>query len=409
MKYYDDLGALLSSGFSKTGTAKRMVKKMNDSHIKLYSALLRVILISIIIGYPIFNAQSGFDVKILNNAYIVFIVLAMFSANIILWVSKRLKVPCLIISISASCVLYFVYNKIFILIFVICLFDILALFNLNALFGLLFLLLYPYSGQYRFAFMIFTLIMTFLYYLLFSIVDSQSVLIEESIKKKQQLLRRLSVADKARKLELNRTILRLENQRLQEKSELSQNLHDKIGHAINGSIFKLEGAKLLINRDTAKSEAMIADVISALRESVDEIRALLRNEKPSAELLNINKLKTLFVDFTDKYEIETNFAAQGDLQKIPFECFGALIDNTIEALSNSLKYARCTKINAVLMVYNKILRYTISDNGVGAEKIMDSMGLSGIKERIQALGGKVYINGENGFEINMLIPVDDTL
>jgi signal transduction histidine kinase len=250
--------------------------------------------------------------------------------------------------------------------------------------------------------------MTFLYYLLYSIINSQYILIENTIKKKQQLINRLSLADKNRKLELNRTILRLENQRLQEKSELSQNLHDKIGHAINGSIFKLEGAKLLINRDAPKSETMIGDVISALRQSVDEIRMLLRNEKPSSDLLNISKLKALYVDFTDKYEIETDFAVKGDLQKVPIECYGVLIDNTIEALSNSLKYAKCTRIKAVLLVYNKILRYTISDNGAGAENITQNMGLSGIRERTQSLGGKVYINGDNGFEINMLIPVADT-
>lgn len=384
------------------------MNKMNDSHIKLYSAVFRLALFSVIIGYLLIYAPCSANFNILKNAFVVCMVILLLSANIIISATDKLKIPCIILSAIISVVLYFICDKIFILAFVFCLFDILALLNLNALYGLGFLLLYRYSGQYHQLFLIFILLMAFSYYLIYSI-KNQSILIDDTIKKKQELLNYLNLIDRTRKMELNRTILRLENQRLQEKSELSQNLHDKIGHAINGSIFKLEGAKLLVSRDAPKSEAMIADVISALRESVDEIRMLLRNEKPSAELLNIRKLKTLYLDFTDKYEIETNFTVNGDLQKVPFECWGVLIDNTIEALSNSLKYAKCTYITASLSVYNKILRYTVADNGSGAKNITENMGLSGIRERTNAVGGKVYISGENGFEINMLIPLRETL
>jgi signal transduction histidine kinase len=286
--------------------------------------------------------------------------------------------------------------------------DCLAIFNINSFWGLISLVLFPYCGQHYFDFAIFTILMSFLYYLVYSVVKSQSEYIETTFKKEKQLLNRLYEADKKHKFKLQSTILRFENQRLQEKSELSQNLHDKIGHAINGSIFKLEGANLLINKDTAKSREMISDVIAALRESVDEIRYLLRNEKPSADLLNIGRLRALLSDFTDKYDIETSLVVEGDAGRVPIDIYGILYDNTIEALSNSLKYARCSKISATLGIYHRIVRYNIHDNGAGAQNIEYNMGLAGIRERIISAGGTVSICGEDGFEVNMLIPISDS-
>lgn len=381
---------------------------MDEKKVNLYNSLLRLMLLVFIISFPLLNNPHNFNIALLQNPFILFIALLTLTVNIIAQVVRSFKIPCYILSFITSVSLYFIYDKIFILMIVLGILDFLVIFKLNPFNGLWIFVLYSYSGQYSVIFILFTFLMIFLYYFIHSIINVQSEYIESKVKKERQLLDMLSLADKARKSELNRTILKFENQRLQEKSELSQNLHDKIGHAINGSIFKLEGAKLLIYKDTPKSHEMVDDVITALRNSVDEIRLLLRNEKPSREIMNINKLKTLFIDFTDKYDIETNINVEGDISKVPFDYFGILFDNTIEALSNSLKYAKCTKINASLLIYNKILRYTISDNGVGAEHFTENMGLTGIKERIATIDGKLIISGEIGFKINMLIPIPET-
>jgi signal transduction histidine kinase len=299
------------------------------------------------------------------------------------------------------------FDKLFILMIVLNIMDCLALLGVSAFWGLFTLLLVPYSGSYRFVFVIFAVLMTFLYYLIYTVVRAQSEFIETTYKKEKQLLNRLREEDLRHKHTLRSTALRFENQRLQEKSELSQNLHDKIGHAINGSIFKLEAAKLLAYKDTAKSTEMIGDVVTALRCSADEIRLLLRDEKPPAELMNIGRLRALLSDFQDNYDIKTELEVEGDTARVPLNVFGILYDNTVEALSNSLKYARCAKVRVTLRVYNKILRYTVTDDGVGAQTITENMGLSGIRERILSVGGTVSVNGANGFEINILVPVPD--
>ena len=80
------------------------------------------------------------------------------------------------------------------------------------------------------------------------------------------------------------------------------------------------------------------------------------------------------------------------------------LDNAFEAVSNAMKYARCKHIQIEINVMNKMLRCSISDDGVGCSKIVDGMGLSGMRRRIRGAGGTISFEAEAGFRVNMLLP-----
>ena len=81
-----------------------------------------------------------------------------------------------------------------------------------------------------------------------------------------------------------------------------------------------------------------------------------------------------------------------------------ILDNAFEAVSNSLKYAKCTSIEIKIHVMNKFIRCSISDNGVGCEKITDGMGIAGMRRRMREVNGILDFETEIGFTINMLLP-----
>ena len=70
--------------------------------------------------------------------------------------------------------------------------------------------------------------------------------------------------------ELKKNMLEAENQVLSERAALSQTLHDKLGHSINGSIYQLEAAKLFISEGTVKN--YITNILS--RENLSHRTAL---------------------------------------------------------------------------------------------------------------------------------------
>ncbi|MBR6256318.1 MAG: hypothetical protein IKR23_02980 [Lachnospiraceae bacterium] len=206
--------------------------------------------------------------------------------------------------------------------------------------------------------------------------------------------------------ELKRNMLEAENQVLSERAALSQTLHDKLGHNINGSIYQLEAVKLLIDKDPEKAGGMVQSVIDQLRGGMDEIRAILRKERPEKKKMALLQLYELCAD-CNKKGVEAELNTDGNLSAIPDTLWEVILDNTFEAVTNSMKYSRCKRIDISILVMNEMLRCTVSDDGVGCESVKDGMGISGMRQRIRNAGGTINFETEAGFCVNMLLPMQN--
>ena len=206
------------------------------------------------------------------------------------------------------------------------------------------------------------------------------------------------------KEEVRKSLLMAENQMLEERAELSQTLHDKLGHNINGSVYQLEAVKVLLEKEPEVSGKMVQAVIDQLRSGMDEIRVILRKERPKKYKLAVLQLEKLCEECRAK-GVETELITEGELKDIPEKYLEVILDNAYEAVSNSMKYAKCSKIKISIHVLNKMIRCSISDNGIGCKEIIDGMGISGMRKRIREINGILDFETEVGFTINMLLPL----
>lgn len=228
-------------------------------------------------------------------------------------------------------------------------------------------------------------------------------MVKNDVISSQQLKKSLYKKEDELREEINKRRLKVKNQILEERASLSQELHDKLGHAVNGSIYQLEAVKLLIEKKPGTAKSMTQAVISELRNSMDEIRAILRNETPKKHEMALIQLDKLCIECRQK-GIEAEFFMDGELSQVPEDYLEIILDNSYEAVSNSLKYSGCTKIEIKIYVMNKVVRCLVSDNGKGCSKLTDGMGISGMRKRIRAVNGIIGFETENGFSINMLFP-----
>lgn len=206
--------------------------------------------------------------------------------------------------------------------------------------------------------------------------------------------------------EMKKGLLQAENQLLEERAQLSQTLHDKLGHNINGSVYQLEAIKVIMDKEPDTSKRMIQGVIDQLRTGMDEIRAILRKERPKKYRLATIQLEKLCEDCVSK-GVDAKLVTDGDLSKVPDKYLEIVLDNAYEAVSNAMKYARCTKIEIKIRVLNQMLRCSISDNGMGCKEIEDGMGISGMRRRVREVNGVIDFETEAGFTINMLLPINE--
>lgn len=235
------------------------------------------------------------------------------------------------------------------------------------------------------------------------IIGSYQKQTREDTISEQRLKRNMYEKEHELREEINRGLLKAENQMLEERARLAQTLHDKLGHNINGSIYQLEAIKLLMEKDPLTSKKMTQAVIDQLRTGMDEIRAILRKERPKKYKLALLQLQQLCEECNQK-GVEAELVTEGELAEVPEKYLEIILDNAYEAVSNSMKYSKCTRILIKVLVMNQVIRCSISDNGIGCENIVDGMGLAGMRRRVREVNGILDFESEYGFTINMLLP-----
>lgn len=238
------------------------------------------------------------------------------------------------------------------------------------------------------------------------VVTSYQKEVRENSLSEQQLKKNMYYRENALREEMNRGLLVAENEILEERARLSQTLHDKLGHNINGSIYQLEAVKLLVEKEPETSRNMVQAVIDQLRTGMDEIRSILRRERPEKYKLAVLQLQRLCEECRGM-GIEAELITKGKLSDVPGNYLEIILDNAVEAVSNALKYAHCSKIEIEIIVMNQMLRCSISDNGIGCSQMEEGMGIAGMRRRVRSVNGILDFATETGFTINMLLPMKE--
>ena len=241
------------------------------------------------------------------------------------------------------------------------------------------------------------------------VIHSYQKQLQEDINKEEELKRSIDLNQIKYLEDLRKNSTDFEDKILKEKEVLSQTLHDKLGHSINGSLYQLEASKVLLHKDREESSNMIQGVIDTLRTSMDDIRETLKRVRPDRHKLSLLQIQELCEDCKSKYGIHAELSIKGDSRKIPDKLWEIILDNTFEAFTNVLKYANCSEIKIQLVIMNQLVRCNIADNGVGAGKLVDGMGITGMRNRVRSVNGILDFETDTGFSINMLLPLGTNL
>ena len=206
----------------------------------------------------------------------------------------------------------------------------------------------------------------------------------------------------------------VENQE-NEQNRIAREIHDGIGQMLTGLKFSLES----INLDDKEKSAQKVEYLKKLSlDIIKGVRTATFNLMPPelsdhgivssiAKLtLELGKLTGKNVQFYNKTDFDQRLDSLIEIN---------IYRLTQEAINNAIKYADSSHIIVQLSHSNKILSITVDDNGKGfdvssVEKKRNSesgMGLLFMKERVQYINGRVFINsipGE-GTRITFNIPI----
>lgn len=376
---------------------------MNENLRENYFAAVRTLLLLIIMIYTIVSCSlfTGASVRVL-------LLLALFTGIMSFkeLVSRRVQAGFLAAAVLLFVIIFKLIGNSSVLFGVFVGFEIVSFIKPALIWYLApFSVLFFRNGDDLKELLVISMLLAVIYVQHDLIVETYKGQTKENILAEQSLKHDMDRKENRMKEQLRKSLLSAENQVLEERTQLSQTLHDKLGHNINGSVYQLEAVKLLMEKDPEKARAMVQAVIDQLRSGMDEIRAILRNKRPEKHRLAALQLEGLCEDCRSK-GIEAELVTEGELSAVPENYLEMILDNCFEAVSNSMKYSHCTRICIHIYVLNKMVRCSVTDNGIGCDDIKDGMGLSGMRRRIRQAGGMIEISSdEQGFKVNMLLPM----
>jgi signal transduction histidine kinase len=377
---------------------------MKEKTVEYYFPIVKIIYISsLAICFIAFNKDIIYE----RSAVEIGLVLIFTSVTIFYELLDRKRVSLLILSLIIGIVLGIYFQGLYSALVPIAILDLIAYFRLPLYTYVITFLIVLQRDEYSLIRLMGCIYCSTLYFQHHFVLEKYKSILNSFINTEESLKVSIENQRLRHKIDIERFKLSFENKLLEEKSRLSQALHDKIGHSINGSIYQLEACKLLVDKKPEDSRTILQAVIDGLRKSMDEIRAILRKEKPDKGELALLQLRKLCEDFTESYYINAKLVCNGEVSEVPEYIWEVILDNSIEAFSNALKYSGCKNINIEISILNKIVRCIIKDDGKGCKNVKEGMGISGMKERTRAVGGNLQVEAAFGFGINMLLPISE--
>ena len=188
------------------------------------------------------------------------------------------------------------------------------------------------------------------------------------------------------------------------RRRIERDLHDGAQQRLVTLAVALRRAEARIPPGLDASRADIRRIAEGLTTAVDELRELSRGIHPSilTEGGLSPALKALGRRSSLRVSLDVDFE-----QRLPDHVEVAAYYTVAEALTNVSKHAKASRVWVALHLQNNTLRLSIRDDGVGGANAQRGSGLTGLTDRIEALGGTVQIESPlgSGTNIGVQIPI----
>jgi signal transduction histidine kinase len=193
--------------------------------------------------------------------------------------------------------------------------------------------------------------------------------------------------------------------KLEERNRISRELHDSIGHNLTGILLQVDAAKQVMEVDRDRGMEILESVYKTINTSIEAVRQTVREIRPSKYQTH----KASILELINRFTMDTGVNVEYKTSGIPYELFPSiemvLYRNIQEALTNSVRHGGATNILVHIIYKNECTEAVISDNGTGCKEIKKGLGISGMEERLEIIGGSIKYEIENGFSIHMYIPI----
>ncbi len=187
-----------------------------------------------------------------------------------------------------------------------------------------------------------------------------------------------------------------------ERERIGRDLHDLLGHTLSMVALKSELAGRLIERDPGAARREIADVERVARDALSQVRSAVSGIRAAALASELASARLLL----EAAGVQMEYWNDGC--ELPAEAETCLALALREAVTNIQRHARASRVEVTVIVGAERVVMRVRDDGRGGVDERGN-GLTGMRERIAARGGELWIESPRGqgtgIEIRLPLPV----
>lgn len=220
---------------------------------------------------------------------------------------------------------------------------------------------------------------------------------------------------------------------LEERQRLARDLHDSVTQMLFSATLIAQAVPQAYRRDPQEGERRLARLLELNRAALGEMRALLRELRPSEEGVEINTgefpLPTVFrvrrdgllpvldeiLQEVERDGLETRREGSGYHRQSP-DLEETLFRVIQEGLHNVSKHARARCVEVVLRCRQGCVHLRVADDGIGfdARQVLrrpapeSGIGVVSMRERVRALGGTFRLESAPGLGTRIEVTLPET-
>jgi len=226
-----------------------------------------------------------------------------------------------------------------------------------------------------------------------------------------QLYQEVQLREQAR-ADLLRQLIRSQED---ERRRVARELHDVTSQALATLAVRVETLSSISGVDSREMEGLMVEIRRLLADTSKEIHSLIYDLRPSLldDLGLPAAVRSCAHNLLEAARIEVHLEVVGQERRLPPEVEIAVFRITQEAITNIASHSRAESAYVSLEFKDSSIAVQVEDDGIGFNLLevlssahaKESMGLLGIKERADLLGGTLNIDTHPGKGTRIMIEI----
>ena len=193
-----------------------------------------------------------------------------------------------------------------------------------------------------------------------------------------------------------------------ERNRITREIHDIVGYALTNQQMMLEACLMLAEPGGGRLRELLSMAKDGVAEGLRETRKTLYELRRIDEApdLGFGGLLTVARNFERVTGIRVSVDFTNSTGQIEHSGWLSVYRLIQESMINSFRHGHARNIAITFREDGSALHVQVRDDGRGASELIEGIGIKGMRERLEALGGELEVgNAVDGFAVSASIPL----